>query len=82
MDVNSKLADAHYGYSYQDELEEAFEHWVQYHTEDDLIQYADDYGLSIRDANGNLQDDWYETLAEYWIENHAVDYDGWDYFDD
>jgi hypothetical protein len=82
MDVNSKLADAYYGYSFQDELEEAFNHWISFKTDEELIEYAEDFDLDVRDENGNLKNDWFEKLAEYWIENRAADYDEWDYFDD
>jgi hypothetical protein len=83
MDVNSKLADAHYGYSYQDELEEIFNHWISDKTDEDLIEFAEDYELDIRDENGELKDNWFDILAEYWIEYHAEDYDAdWEYYSD
>jgi hypothetical protein len=82
MDVNSRLADNYYGYSYDDELEAAFNHWASFKSETDLIEYAQDFELDIFDSNGNIKDDWFQLLADYWIENHASTYDDWDYFDD
>lgn len=78
MDVNSKLADAYYGYSNQDDLEAAFDHWISFKKDEELIEYADDFDLDIWDNDCNLKDDWFETLADFWIEKEAADYDGWE----